>query len=324
MAGHRGVAVALIVDPEIADRLAAMIRAASDLTVPERGDALGLRTMIDQGLRASFSAVPDATDVRVQDHLLAGGAGTDLLVRAYVRELASRGPGVVYVHGGGRICGDIEIYDPLVRHYVSVTGAAFFAVAYRRAPEFTGTAAPEDCLAAVRWVHERSTELGIDPSRFAIMGDSGGGGIAAGTAILARDAGVPLAKQILIYPMLDDRTTAVVDPHLARLATWTYDNNFTGWHALLGASLGEPHVPPVLAPSRLDDLSGLPPAYIEIGELDIFRDESVDYAARLQRAGVSCELHVHPGAPHGYDWLAPESALTRRAMQRRIEVIAAL
>ncbi len=155
------------------------------------------------------------------------------------------------------------------------------------------------------------------------MGDSAGGGIAAGVALLARDRGLKLARQILIYPMLDDRNQAPEDA-LVPFANWTYDNNFTGWSALLGPAFGSDDVPAAAAPSRARDLRGIAPAYIEVGELDIFRLEDIDYARAIAAAGVSIELHVHPGAPHGFERMAPDSDVARRATADRLRVAAAV
>jgi acetyl esterase/lipase len=155
------------------------------------------------------------------------------------------------------------------------------------------------------------------------MGDSGGDAVAAGAAILARDHGVSLAKQILIYPMLDDRNV-VPDELLTPTAVWTYDQNYTGWRALLGGDLGGPSVSPVASPARLTDFVGLASAYIQVPEHGIFRDEGIEYAHSLMRAGVSCELHVFPGAPHGFEWLSPETGVSRRAVADRMRVIESL
>lgn len=218
------------------------------------------------------------------------------------------------------MAGNLDVYDPVVAEWVSGTGVPFLSVDYRLAPDARGETPAEDVFAAIRWLIAHATELGVDPDRIAVMGDSGGGAVIAGAAILARDCGVKLARQILIYPMLDDRNQTP-DPHIAPFATWTYDGNFTGWSALLGDDLGQNHVSPVAAPARLREFGGLPPTYIEVGELDIFRDEDVAYAQALAKAGISVELHVHPGAPHGFDRHAPGSQLARRAMQDRLRVI---
>jgi acetyl esterase/lipase len=156
------------------------------------------------------------------------------------------------------------------------------------------------------------------------MGDSGGGGVTASLAIYARDQGqLAIAKQILIYPMLDDRNTSA-DPFLAPFATWSYDNNATGRGALLGEGAGGANVSPYAAGARLEDFTGLPAAYVEVGELDIFRDENIAYAHDLVRAGISTELHVHPGAPHAFEALVPTAAVSQRSATDRHGVIASL
>jgi acetyl esterase/lipase len=218
------------------------------------------------------------------------------------------------------LAGGLDAYDAVVAELVCGAGVPFLAVDYRLAPEARGETAAEDAYAAVTWLVAHAAELGVDPDRIAVMGDSGGGGVIAGAAILARNRSVKLSRQILIYPMLDDRNQTP-DPHIAPFATWTYDGNFTGWTAVLGDDLGQDHVSPIAAPARLQAFAGLPPSYIEVGELDIFRDEDVAYALALAKAGVSVELHVHPGAPHGFDRLAPSSQLARRAKQDRLRVI---
>ena len=191
---------------------------------------------------------------------------------------------------------------------------------YRLAPEFHDTIPTGDAFAATQWVFEHADRLGVDSTRIALMGDSGGGGVGAGAAILARDNGMQLARQILIYPMLDDRNTTP-DPTLTATATWTYDDNYTGWHALLGDALGGPLVSPIAAPARLDNFAGLAPAYVEVGELDIFRDESIDYARNLVAAGVSWELHLLPGAPHAHDLIGMTFPIGRRSLEEKIRVI---
>jgi acetyl esterase/lipase len=163
----------------------------------------------------------------------------------------------------------------------------------------------------------------VDTGRLAIMGDSAGGGLAAGAAILARDAGIALARQILVYPMLDDRTTQS-DPDIVSAATWSYDMNEVGWRAVLGETMRTAHVSPVVAPGRLTDARGLAPAYIEVGTLDVFRDECIRYALRLLEGNVDVELHVHPGIPHGHDSIAPTADVTGRSVADRLRVIRGL
>lgn len=313
-------------DPEILALFTAAASATtgnSEFTMPERGDALGLRAVIDAGL--AVIPRPAVAGVSADSHGARRPDGTSLDMRWYSREDDDREDraAIVYFHGGGRVAGKIAHYDGVVRHYVQQTNVPILLVEYRLAPEHTGTAAQEDGLAALQWLIHHAGDLQVDPARIGLMGDSGGGGVAAGTAILARDNGIGVAKQILIYPMLDDRTT-VPHPATDGLATWTPDTNWTGWHAVLGEGIGSADVSPVAAPGRLENFSGLPPAYVEVGDLDIFKDESISYAQGLHHAGIPCELHVHAGVIHGHDLMSFDMQLTQRTIAERCRVMSAL
>lgn len=307
------------VDREIAVGIAATV----PIQRPERGNVAGLREVCDRGMVRSYRAVtPDVDCIAVSDHAIATDDGQSITVRHYVPGGVDghSGSAIVYAHGGGLISGSIDIYDPVVREYARQSGRHMFAVGYRLAPEASGSRPARDILDAVRWVMARADEFHIDPSRVAVMGDSAGGGLAAGAAILARDSGVSLAAQILIYPMLDDRN---VDGEVVYSfdGSWDVDENFTGWSALLKGQLGGVDVEAAAAPARLIDHRGLPPAYVEVGELDLFRDESVAYAWAMQRARVSCELHIWPGAPHGFEWIAPRGWMSQEAWRLRVRAI---
>lgn len=300
-------------DPEIAAALVAMAQAAAGVAQPALDDLDGQRAFTNAGLTAMFARLPDTVEVRTVS------VEAPIPLSWSWKEGGQTGAAVVYVHGGGMIAGSIAVYERLIRHYVELSGASFLAVGYRLAPEHRDTGLARDVLSAIRWLRDEAEGLGVDPERIAIMGDSGGGGVAAAAAIMARDEGLALARQILIYPMLDDRNI-VPDPLLAPTASWSYDKNRMAWAHVLGDAEPSPH----RVPARLADFAGLPPAYIEVGELDIFRDESIAYARALHAAGVSCELHVHPGAPHGHDWLTVDSAISRRVFADRARVLAAL
>ncbi|MEV1131920.1 alpha/beta hydrolase [Agromyces sp. NPDC049794] len=316
-------------DPVLASALRKKedLAASRDANVPSRGDASGLRSFLNAGFPTAYSQVGVSPDVTYESYEATAEDGARIPLRWYTRATDSPGSAVVYVHGGGMIAGTTEFYDPIVRHYVQSTGVPFLSVEYRLAPDVTGDASARDVMAALEWLILHAAALNIDPQRIAIMGDSGGGGIGAGAAILARDRRITIAAQILIFPMLDDRNTEP-DPHIAPLllerSMWTYEKNHTCWSAVLGEKLGTDDVSPYAAPARLEDFGGLPAAYIEVGTLDIFRDESILYALNLLRAGVQTELHVHPGAPHGHDWLAPTSPLAERWKADRARVIAGL
>ncbi|KAH6680029.1 Alpha/Beta hydrolase protein [Plectosphaerella plurivora] len=218
------------------------------------------------------------------------------------------GPAILYVHGGGMIAGSIEIYEPALSRYAVYYGIPFFGVEYRFAPELTGDGLVRDVYAALEHLVSHAKELGIDPARIAIMGDSAGGGIAAGTALMARDRNLqpPIAKQVLVYPMLDDRTPppAPDSPLSKFLFIWDGARSTLAWAALLGkdkAGKEDADVPIYAAPSRAKDLSNLPETYVEVGGLDVFANEAIDYVGRLVRASVQTEFHLLPGIPHGHD-----------------------
>lgn len=180
------------------------------------------------------------------------------------------------------------------------------SVDYRLAPETTYAGSIEDNYAGLKWLHANAASIGADPAKIAVMGESAGGGHAALLAITARDRGeVPLAYQCLIYPMLDDRTATSrrVPPHVGTLI-WTPEQNHFGWESFLGTKPGKATAPKGAVPARVTDLKGLPPAFIGVGTLDLFHDEDVDYAQRLNAAGINAELIVVPGAFHGFDGIS--------------------
>jgi len=270
-------------------------------------------------LRKLFTAMqatlPAVEGVTSQDQLVPGLQG-DPAVRVRIYQPANRPnllPGLLWIHGGGYVLGDIEQDDRLMKQLVKRIGCVALSVDYRLAPEHPFPAPVEDCYAGLRWLFAHAGDLGVDPSRIAIGGPSGGGGLAAGLALLARDRGeMQVAFQLLIYPMIDDRNVtpasyAITDPRV-----WHRESNRLGWKAYLGRDGGGDDVSPYAAAVRATDLRNLPPAYIPVGALDLFIDENIEYAQRLIQAGVPTELHVYPGAFHGFDLLAPAAAVSKQ------------
>lgn len=303
----------------------AAMAGAEPVPPPARGDVATRRT----NAKAMFDAVAAGraavAGVEVDEFALTTADGAELPLRWY-RPTGAALPGsaLLYLHGGGMILAwnDVgSVYDAVVREYVAASGVPALVVDYRVAPEYPDPTPVSDCYAALQWLADHAGELGVDPARIGVAGDSAGGGLAAGVALLSRDrGGPPLALQLLAYPMLDDRTVAP-DPALPpEVLVWTYDDNVTGWSALLGeaGTAGESAVSVYAAPARATDLTGLPPTYIDTGDLDIFRDEDVAFARRLALAGVPTELHVHPGCPHGFETFAPDASVSRRAIADRI------
>jgi len=171
----------------------------------------------------------------------------------------------------------------------------------------------EDCYAALTWMATHAAELGVDPVRIAVGGASAGGGLAAGLTLLARDRGeVPVAFQLLIYPMIDDKNATRSSEAFADAPMWGQQDNQKGWRAYLGDAAGGPNVSPYAAASRATDLTNLPPTYIAVGSHEVFLDEAVEYALRLAQAEIPVELHVYPRAFHGWDAIAPTAAISQR------------
>jgi acetyl esterase/lipase len=313
----------LTLDTELAILLEAVAQARGEMPVPARGDAIGLREATNPLMAAMAEMAEPNPDITRESHSTTSYDGEEIALHWFTKKGSSPGSGVCYIHGGGMICGAVDLYIPIIEDYVATTGVPMLAVSYRLAPEHPHPTPVEDAFAGLKYLFDNAGKLGVDPERIAVMGDSAGGGIAAGAALLARERGLKLKQQILIYPMLDDRNLEP-DPELVPFAGWTYDNNYTGWSALLGERLGTDDVPESAAPARAKDLTGVAPAYVECGELDIFRDENIEYARRISAAGSSTELHIHPGAPHGFERLGAGSAVARRAMEDRYRVLKAL
>jgi acetyl esterase/lipase len=224
-------------------------------------------------------------------------------------------PALYFIHGGGMIMGSNRSQGTAeVLEAAAALGMAVVSVEYRLAPDHPHPAPVEDCYAGLVWTVEHADELGIDPDRVIVSGASAGGGLAAATALLARDrSGPALIGQLLLCPMLDDRNTSYSARQMAGLGIWDIGYNRVGWAALLGDAVGGPDVSPYAAPARATDLSGLPPAFIDVGSAETFRDEDVEYASRIWQAGGSAELHVWPGGFHGFSLLAPQAALSQTA-----------
>lgn len=254
-----------------------------------------------------------------------GPAGApDVEVLIY-RPRANGGPRPAYlhIHGGGYVMGVAELSAPGNVRLADELDCVVVSVNYRLAPETPAPGPVEDCYAALRWLHSAADELGVDRARIAIGGESAGGGLAAGLALLARDRGeIPLCFQLLIYPMLDDRTATTSAPNpITGEFVWSPADNHFGWSALLGHEPGIEGVSHYAAPARAADLAGLPPTYIAVGALDLFLDEDIAYAQRLLRAGVPTELHIFPGAYHGFE-MAVEAKVTIAAQRERREALA--
>lgn len=250
-----------------------------------------------------------------------GMSGIMVPLRIYRPKGDGRRPGVFFIHGGGFVLGSAAMRDGLNWELAAEIDSVVVAVDYRLAPETVFPGPLEDCYAGLRWMFIQAEALGIDPSRIVILGESGGGGLGAALALLARDRGeVRAVGQMLIYPMLDHRTGFVEDPYrnptTGRIG-WTRDDNRFGWTAMRGDQALTPEQMGYFSPARAERLDDLPPAFIAVGALDLFIDENLAYAARLARQGVSVECHVYPGAIHGFDLMGDISLVRQFRHDRR-------
>ncbi|OBK91145.1 alpha/beta hydrolase [Mycolicibacter sinensis] len=310
-------------DPQVLAALLAMRDGAEQVPPPAVGDVATRRRNAGHLFNQVLASRPPVTGVEVQEFSLTYEGGT-LGLRWYrCSGVEQPGSAALYLHGGGMILDWARLgalYDAAVRGYVAASGVPMLVVDYRVAPEFPHPVPLQDCYAALCWLAGHAAELGVDAARLAVMGDSAGGGLAAGVCLLARDRGGPaIAAQLLIYPMLDDRTCDGADA-ASTLLTWSHDDNVTGWGALLAGAAADGYA----APARADDLTGLPPAYLDVGGLDIFAEEDVIFAHRLLAAGVPVELHLYPGCPHAFDLLAPDTDVSQRVIADRVRYLAAL
>jgi acetyl esterase/lipase len=224
---------------------------------------------------------------------------------------------ILDIHGGGFLFGSAAMNDRQNRKLVHELNVAVVSVDYRLAPENAYPASLEDCIAAFRWCSDFVRSPGADGVKVIVLGNSAGGGLAAALSLWLRDSGEQLpGGMLLLSPMLDDRTR-----DSAERIGWSGENNRFAWTSLLGVEAGSPEVPAHAAPARAEDLERMPPTFISVGSVDLFAAESIDFARRLLLAGVSTELHVYPGAFHGFARFAPEAIVTRRSV---VDVTAAI
>ncbi|WP_335988609.1 alpha/beta hydrolase [Glycomyces sp. MUSA5-2] len=312
-------------DPELAPA-EKMLRAGPAGTVLTAETLPALRNGMPEVEAPGFPE-PDLTAggrVRVEERRVPGPDGAPEITLLILSPASARGRvgGLFNIHGGGMIAGDRRSGAELVLPYVADGNAVAVSVEYRLAPEHPDPAPVEDCYAGLAWTAEHADELGIDSDRLIIVGGSAGGGLAAGTALLARDRAFPrLSHQILICPMLDDRFATHSSRMLDGEGVWDRNANLFGWTSLLGDRRGGPDVSPYAAPARAEDLSGLPRTYIDTGSVEVFRDEILDYATRLSQAGVNVDLHMWGGAFHGSDMMAAHAAVSRASVATRDEFI---
>ena len=257
-------------------------------------------------------------NLNVSDHSYAGPDG-DLSLRLYQPQSASApAPGLIYIHGGGMIMGNLETQDEVLKITASELGIPIASIDYRKAPEHPYPAPPEDCYAGVCWVFENAAALGMDTNNIGLMGVSAGGGLALATALMLRDREGPKLKHLIpIYPMIDDRHHTDSSKTVLDIGIWDREGSIEAWNWYLGDSAPDAYA----APARAEDLSRLPPTYIDVGDLDLFRDENILIAQCLSAAGVPVEFHLWTGAYHCSELFAPLADLSQRIWATRYAAI---
>jgi acetyl esterase len=285
-----------MIDPELA--------ALADLMpVIELHDIPAARAAFEEMIATLFADIPGVEALEIEDRLVPGHQGDpDVPVRVYRPKEPRQPPvpGVLHIHGGGFVVGSVQTEHAGAALMAIDTGAVVVSVDYRLAPEHPYPAGVHDCYAGLTFLHAEAGALGVDTTRLAVVGASAGGGLAAATALLARDrGGPPLCFQMLHIPELDDRLETHSMRTFVDSPVWNRPLAEISWQAYLGALHGAADVPVYAAPARATDLSGLPPAYVSTAENDPLRDEGMLYAVRLLQAGVSAELHQFPGTFHG-------------------------
>jgi acetyl esterase/lipase len=227
---------------------------------------------------------------------------------------------LLWVHGGGYVLGSAAQDDSICRHFAEALGVVVAAVEYRLAPEHRFPVPLHDCYAALAWLAGQGY---VDPARVAVGGASAGGGLAAAVALLVQERGeMELAFQLLSYPMIDDRTAARTDIDGSMFRLWNNKANRFGWQSYTGHRPGSGDIGGLAAPARYDDLSALPPAWVGIGTLDLFYEESLAYVGRLRAAGVACQLDVVAGAFHGFDMVRPKAGVSRQYRSAQVAALA--
>lgn len=295
------------VDPEIA--FALDFFPAELLTAI--GDDPPLARRMFQPIWDELSDEMRLSEVAIEETSVPGPEG-DIPIVIYQPPLPAPRGGLLWIHGGGYIVGSGR-NDPHGIGFAEHVGCTVVSVDYRLAPEYTYKESVADCVGALNWMVENALELGVDPSRIAIGGASAGGGLTAGLALHNRDhAGHKLCLQLLIYPMIDDRHNTPSGHAITHPTVWNRDVSLKAWRMYLGDEYGTDDVSPFAAASRARDLRSLPPAFVTVGTMDLFRDEDIAYAQRLMEAGVATELQVYPGMYHGAEMSAPDAEISTR------------
>ncbi|KAI2634808.1 Alpha/Beta hydrolase protein [Hypomontagnella submonticulosa] len=323
--------MAVVIDPNYAELFKENGRPFGEYS----SDLATFRIQANANMSSISQALPYPEGMQETTHSTTSADGTSFAIHRFlpkpVREedKSSRHRAVVFAFGGGMISGSVEVARGVIAALAQRSHTQVFAPEYRIAPEHPAPAGIEDVYATVEWLQANAERFDVDPGRIVLFGLSAGGGVVAGTALMARDKGLTprLAGQCLRYPMLDDRTTMAESDPRSKYLTWPASTNEMGWKYYLGGRKGHAstglgkilewlasiatgkkaggNIPPYAVPARAKDLRGLPPTHIGVGGLDLFKDEDAAYAEALAKADVGVEFHMYPGVPHGFEAIPP-------------------
>lgn len=279
------------------------------------------RAFVRQLLQTMTADIPPNDQVVTEERTIPGAPGDpDVAVRVYTPAQATGTllPGILYIHGGGMIIGDLDGEHLRAEMLCQLTNTVVVSTDYRKAPEHPHPAQVNDCYAALTWMSAHVNELDIDPARIAVYGGSAGGNLAIATTMMSRDKGGPTISFLMApYPMLDPRNETPSSREVTEVGIWDREGNIEAWGWFLGGQDPDAYA----APATAADLAGLPPTFIDVGEMDLFRDEDIAFVARLLQAGVPTEFHVYPGAYHASEVFAPEAELSQRIWAARISAL---
>jgi acetyl esterase/lipase len=284
-------------------------------------DIVERRAFVRQLLQTMTADIPPNDQVVTEERTIPGASGEpDVAVRIYTPAQATGTllPGILYIHGGGMIIGDLDGEHLRAEMLCQLTNTVVVSTDYRKAPEHPYPAQVNDCYAALTWMAAHVGELDIDPARIAVYGGSAGGNLAIATTLMARDKGGPAILFLMApYPMLDDRNETASSHEVTEVGIWDRAGNIEAWGWFLGRQGADGYA----APARATDLAGLPPTFIDVGEMDLFRDEDIAFVTRLVQAGVPTEFHIYPGAYHASEVFAPEAELSQRIWAARFSAL---
>ena len=302
------------IDPESLQGLDAMLALTGPGGVGAIPDLAARRTKLVE-MRVLAQAEQEPFPGEIEDRTV---LDEQIPIRIYRGQSTGAGsPGLFFIHGGGMILGDLDHDDAVARKLTRALGSVTVSVDYRLAPEFPFPAGLEDCYAALRWMADHAADLGFDPERLVIYGGSAGGALALATTLLARDRGFTGIRFVMApYPMLDHRNDRASSHEVIDIGVWDRALNIEAWEHYLGANPGE--VSHYASLALAQDLSILPPLFIDSGDIELFRDEIIEFVQRLIQAGAAVEFHLYPGAFHASEIIAPKAQLSEMIWATRL------